>query len=90
MAEGGGVVAGQDLFEQFGRGARDDAVGSDEAVRVAVADHLQVQVIRGSSAGEHGVQLLPGFLAGQQAVHGVGGDALGSVNGGGVASPVEA
>jgi transposase-like protein len=31
------------------------------------------------AAGEHGVQLLPGFLPGQQAVHGVGGDALGGV-----------
>jgi hypothetical protein len=31
------------------------------------------------------VQQLPGLLPGQQAVHGVGGDALSSVNGGGVA-----
>src|SRR4029453_237360 len=68
-----------------GRRAGCDGVGSDEAVRVAVADHLQVKVIRGPAAGEHGVQLLPGLLSGQQAVHGVGGDALGAVNGGGVA-----
>src|SRR5829696_2113918 len=37
------------------------------------------------AAGEHGVQLLSEFLPGQQAVHGVGGDALGGVDGGGVA-----
>ena len=34
------------------------------------------------AAGEHGVQLLPGLLPGQQAVHGVGGDALCTVNSG--------
>jgi hypothetical protein len=48
---------------------------------VAVADDLQVDVISCSPAGEHGVQLLPGFLPGQQAVHGVGGDALGGMDG---------
>ena len=37
------------------------------------------------AAGEHGVELLSGFLAGEQAVHGVGGDALGAVDGGGAA-----
>jgi hypothetical protein len=52
---------------------------------VAVTDDLQVQVVGVPAAGEHGVQLLSGFLPGQQAVHGVGGDTLGSVNGGGIA-----
>jgi hypothetical protein len=42
-------------------------------------------VIGVPAAGEHGVQLLPGFLPGQQAVHRVGGDALGGMDGGGVA-----
>jgi hypothetical protein len=79
------VVAGEDLFEQLGRGAGCDGVGSNEGVRVAVADDLQVQVIRGLSAGEHRVQLLPGLLSCGQAMHGVGGDALGAVDGGGVA-----
>jgi hypothetical protein len=54
-------------------------------VRVAVADHLKVEVVGGPAAGEHGVQLLSGFLPGQQAVHGVGGDALGGMDGAGVA-----
>jgi hypothetical protein len=31
-------------------------------VRVAVADHLQVQVIRGPSSGDHRVQQLAGLL----------------------------
>ncbi len=52
---------------------------------VAVADDLEVEVVGVPAAGEHGVQLLPGFLPGQQAVHGVGGDALGGMDGGGVA-----
>ena len=64
------------------RGA--DGVGSDEAVGVAVADDLEVEVVGVPAAGEHRVQLLPGLLPGQQAVHGVGGDALGAVDGGGV------
>jgi hypothetical protein len=37
------------------------------------------------AADEHGVQLLPGLLSSQQAVHGVGGDALGRMDGGGIA-----
>jgi hypothetical protein len=37
------------------------------------------------AAGEHGVQLLSGFLPGDQAVHGLGGDALGGMDGAGVA-----
>ena len=48
---GGGVVAGQDLFEHFGGGAGGDGFGSDDGVRVAVADDLQVQVIGGRVRG---------------------------------------
>jgi hypothetical protein len=54
-------------------------------VRVAVADDLQVEVVGGSSAGEHGVQLLPGLLPREEAVNRVGGHALGGMDGGGVA-----
>jgi hypothetical protein len=36
------VVASEDLFEQFGRGAGGEGFGSDEGVRVAVADDRQV------------------------------------------------
>ena len=53
-------------------------------MRVAVADDLQIKVVSGPSAGEHRVQLLPGLLPCGQAVHCVGGDALGAVDGGGV------
>ena len=86
---GGGrrVVAGQDLLQGLGRGAGRDGVGADHTVGVAVADDLEVEVVGVPAAGEHGVELLPGFLAGEQAVHGVGGDALGAVDGGGVAEP---
>jgi hypothetical protein len=54
-------------------------------VGVAVADHLEVKVVGVAAAGERGVQLLTGFLPGQQAVHRVGGDTLGSMDGGGIA-----
>ncbi len=87
--QGGGgprcAVAGQDLLEQLGRGGRVDRLGPDEAVRVAVSDDLQVEMVGDAAPGQHGVQLLPGFLAGDQAVHGVGGDSLRGVHGGGVA-----
>ena len=85
VAEVGAVVAGEDLLQDLGRRARCDGLGSDDGVRVAVADDLQVEVVGGPAAGEHGVQLLPGFLPGSEAVHGVGGDALGGMDGGGVA-----
>ena len=62
-----------------------DRLGPDEAVRVAVPDDLQVEVVGDPAPGQHGVQLLPGLLAGGQAVHGVGGDPLRGVHGGGVA-----
>ena len=52
---------------------------------VAVADDLEVEVVGMPAAGEHGVQLLPGLLPGHEAVHGVGGDALGGMDGGGIA-----
>ena len=75
-----GLVADQDLFEQFGGGAGGDGFGSDDGVWVAVADDLQVEVIRYASTGEHGVQLLPRFLSCDQTVRGVGGDALGGMD----------
>ena len=78
----GGVVAGEDLFQDVDGGGGVDVFGPDHRVRVAVADDLQVQVVRGAAAGRHRVQLLPGFVAGDVAVHGVGGDALGGVHGG--------
>ena len=43
---------------------------------VAVADDLKVEMVGVPAAAEHRVQLLPRLLPGQQAVHGVGGDAL--------------
>ena len=62
-----------------------DRLGPDEAVRVAVPDDLQVEMVGDPASGQHGVQLLPGLLAGDQAVHGVGGDPLRGVHRGGVA-----
>ena len=77
-------IAGDDLLQRLGRGARCDGVRSDEGVRVAVADDLKVEVVGMPAAGQHRVQLLPGLLPGHQAVHRVGGDALRGVNSGGV------
>ena len=66
-------------------GVRGEMVSGRMRVGVAVADDLEVEVVSVPAAGEHGVQLLPGLLPGQQAVHGVGGDALRGVDGGGIA-----
>jgi hypothetical protein len=41
---------------------------------------LQVDVVGRPSPGEHRVQLLPRLVAGDQAMHGVGGNPLGGVN----------
>ncbi len=49
-----------------------------------ITNNLQIEMVRGPAAGQHGVQLLPRLGAGGQAVHGVHGDALGAVDGGGV------
>ena len=46
---------------------------------------LDPGVVGVPAAGEHGVGLLAGLVAGEEAVAGVGGDALGGVDGGGVA-----
>ena len=84
---GGGVVlvAGEDAFEEVGGGRRDDRLGPDEGVGVAVADDFEVDVVGVPAAGEHRVQLLAGFGAGGDAVQDVGGDALGAVDGARVA-----
>jgi hypothetical protein len=58
-------------------------------MRIAVADDLQVKVVGGPTAGEHCVQLLSGLLPGREAVNGVSGDALGGMDGGGIARLVE-
>ena len=72
----GGVVAGEDLLEEVGGGVGVQVLRSDDGVRVAVADDLDVDVVGQASAGEHRVQLLAGLGPGRQAVHGVDGDAL--------------
>ena len=58
-------IPGEDLLQRLGRRARCDGLGSDESVRVAVADDLEVEVVGVPAAGEHRVQLLAGFLPGQ-------------------------
>ena len=73
------------MFELVGGGGRVDDLGVDQGVRVAVADGDEVGGVGVPSAGEHRVGLLPGFVAGEQSVAGVGGDALGGVGGGRVA-----
>ena len=45
----------------------------------------EVDVVLGPAAGEHRVEQLPVLVSGEDAVHDVGGGALGGVDGGGVA-----
>ena len=59
LAETGASSRARICCEHLGRGAGCDRVGSDEGVRVAVADDLEVEVVGGPAAGEHRVQLLP-------------------------------
>lgn len=54
----GGVVAGEDLFEQVGGCGRRGGVGLGEQRWVAVAGGLQPQVVGVLAAGKHGVELL--------------------------------
>jgi hypothetical protein len=61
----GRFIAGEDLLQRLGWCARCDGVGSDGGVGVTVADDLEVEVVGVPAAGEHRVQLLPGFLPGQ-------------------------
>ena len=81
----GHVVVGQDALQPLDAGEQVSRVGVDQAVRVAVADDLQVEVVRLPSAGEHRVDVLARLLAAREPVHGVGGESLRAVDRGGVA-----
>jgi len=51
-----------------------ETVRLDHSVRVPVPDHRNVEGVGRTAAGDHGVELLPGLLTSDGAVHGVGGD----------------
>jgi len=53
----GRFIASEDLLQRLNRRSRGDGVGPDDGVGVAVADHLEVQVVGGAASGEHRVQL---------------------------------
>ena len=79
------LIAVQDRGENVGRGGREQRLGLDDVVRVAVAGGHQVDVVRGAAAGHRDVEQLAALLAGGEGVAGVGGDALRAVHGGRVA-----
>jgi len=79
------VVSGKYLLEELDGGGGVDGFGSDDRVRVAVVGDGQVEVVGGAAAGEDGVQLPPGAVAADQAMHGDGGHALGGVDRGRIA-----
>src|SRR5215207_1569462 len=81
---GGEAAAGQDSLQQVGGGRLLDVVLED-AVRVAVAADRKVKVVGGPATADHRVELFAGHQLVDESVGGVGGDALGGVNGGGVA-----
>jgi hypothetical protein len=54
----------------------------ENRMRIPVPYHRDIDVVADAAAGDHGVELLPGFLTGNDAMHGVGGDTLGAVHGG--------
>src|SRR5215207_686117 len=81
---GGEAAAGQNSLQQVGGGRLLDVVLED-AVRVAVAADRKVKVVGGPATADHRVELFAGHQLVDDSVGGVGGDALGGVNGGGVA-----
>src|SRR5829696_5291316 len=83
-SRGGEVAAEENPVQQVG-GCELTDLGLEDAVGVSVAAHRQVEVVRGASAADHGVELFAGHQLVNEAVGGVGGDALGGVDSGGVA-----
>ena len=81
----GSAVAGEDPLERLGGGELLGDAGQLELTLVAQVVGDDVDVVLGAAAGQHRVEQLPGLLAGDDAVHDVGGQALGGVDGGGVA-----
>ena len=79
------AVAAQHLGDPVERGRRDQCLGPDQVVRVAVAGDVEIKVVGELAAGERDVEQVAVFVAGEHDVAGAGGDALGAVDGGGVA-----
>ena len=80
----GGLVVGQDVFEDVFGGPGGEGVVVD-GVGQPVAGDGGVEVVGVPAAAGGGVELLAGFVPGDEGVAGVGGDALGGVDRGGVA-----
>jgi hypothetical protein len=74
--------SGRTRYHRLNRGG--DRQANRARMRVPVPDHRKVDVVAATAAGQHGVELLPGFLTAHDAMHGVGGDTLRSVHGAGV------
>src|SRR5215207_4377692 len=81
---GGEAAAEQDPAQHVSSGVLTD-VGLEDLVGVAVAADRQVEVVGSPAAADHGVELFAGHQLVDEAVGGVGGNALGGVDGGGVA-----
>ena len=81
---GGEAAAGQDPLQQVGGGGF-TKIGSEDAVGVAVTAYGYVNMVGGPSAADRCIELFAGHQLVDEAVGGVGGDALGGVDGGGVA-----
>ncbi len=79
---GGGEAAAEEDPVQHVGGSELTDLGMEDAVGVAVAADRQVEVVGGPAAADHRVELLAGHQLIDKAVGGVGGDALGGVNGG--------
>ena len=84
MADAWSGVAGQNLLKQLGSGPGVQAVGPRHVMRVSVPDDRNVDMVGGTAAGQHGVQLLPGLFTGHHAMHGVGRNTLRGVHSRGV------
>ncbi len=85
VAETAAPVAGKDAFQQLGRGRPPVKGRAGQRVVLGDVGEHDVDVVLGPAAGEHRVEELPVLVPGDDAVHDVGGGALGGVDSGGVA-----
>src|SRR5215217_4702315 len=81
---GGEAAAGQDPLQQAGGGGF-TKIGPGDAVGVAVTAYGYVNMVGGPSAADRCIELFACHQLVDETVGGVGGDALGGVDGGGVA-----
>lgn len=76
-----GAIAGQHAFEHLGGGQLLHDTGHGQLMGIFFGTQDDVDVVLAAATGEHRVEQLSGLPARHDAVHRVGGQSLGRVNG---------